>query len=117
MNIYYFNDLDDYDIYNPSYYLDKKLANQLIFYLAFTPYSESKDSLHKKVNLSEKNIIKILDGLEFIGAISKNKYGYYKVNFPCFYEDDVKKINNIVTKDVILLVNKIKKYVITDFFS
>ena len=48
MNIYYFNDLDDYDIYNPSYYLDKKLANQLIFYLAFTPYSESKDSLHKK---------------------------------------------------------------------
>ena len=77
--------------------------------MAFTPYSESKDSLHKKVNLSEKNIIKILDGLEFIGAISKNKYGYYKVNFPCFYEDDVKKINNIVTKDVILLVNKIKK--------
>lgn len=117
MNIYYFNDLNDYDIYNPSYYLDKKLANQLIFYLAFTPYSESKDSLHKKVNLSEKNIIKILDGLEFIGAISKNKYGYYKVNFPCFYEDDVKKINNIVTKDVILLVNKIKKYVINYNFT
>ena len=24
MNIYYFNDLGDYDIYNPSYFLDRK---------------------------------------------------------------------------------------------
>lgn len=28
MNIYYFNDLGDYDIYNPSYFLDKKGAKE-----------------------------------------------------------------------------------------
>ena len=40
-----------------------------------------------------------------------------KLISPVFYEDDVKKINNIVTKDVILLVNKIKKYVINYNFT
>ena len=28
MNIYYFNDLGDYDVYNPSYFLDKKGAKE-----------------------------------------------------------------------------------------
>lgn len=28
MNIYYFNDLGDYDVYNPTYFLDRKGAKE-----------------------------------------------------------------------------------------
>ena len=43
MNIYYFNDLDDYDRYNPSYFLDRKNAKELIYFIAKSPYIEKED--------------------------------------------------------------------------
>ena len=42
MNIYYFNDLDDYDIYNPSYYLD---TIKDIFI-----YEKNEEELNKYIN-------------------------------------------------------------------
>lgn len=111
MNIYYFNDLGDYDIYNPAYYFDRENAKELIFYIAQAPYCKNKISLYKKINLSNDKIDDILNGLKFIEAISENNKGYFKVNFPCFYENDVKNIITSIEDNIVSLVDKIKDIV------
>lgn len=104
MNIFYFNDLGYYDEFNPSYYLDKEYSKDLIKYISKEPFKESRDSLKEKVNIGN---IDILDGLVKINALSI-KDGKYKVNFPVFYEEDVKLICNIVNDNINSLIDKIK---------
>ena len=92
MNIYYFNDLGDYDVYNPAYFLDRSSAKKLIYLIAKNPYAETKESLYIKTNIKKSEIDEILDGLTSINALTKNLKNSYKVNFPCFYEEDIKVI-------------------------
>lgn len=108
MNIYYFNDLDDYDRYNPSYFLDRKNAKELIYFIAKSPYIENEESLSRKINIKNEEVKEILDGLTRINALTKNSIGAYKVNFPCFFESDVKKIIDKIGDDISILVNKVK---------
>ena len=91
MNIYYFNDLDDYDRYNPSYFLDRENAKELIYFIAKSPYIENEESLSRKVNIKNEEVKEILDGLTRINALTKNSNGAYKVNFPCFLNQMSKK--------------------------
>ena len=49
MNIFYFNDLDEYDEFNPSFFLDRKNASKLIYYIAKNTYEESNSSLKEKI--------------------------------------------------------------------
>ena len=72
MNIYYFNDLGDYDVYNPAYFLDRSSAKKLIYLIAKNPYVETKESLYIKTNIKKSEIYKILDGLTSINALTKN---------------------------------------------
>lgn len=107
MNIYYFNDLGDYDIYNPSYFLDRKNVKKMIYFIAKEPYLETKESLSKKINIEIEEMNYILKGLINIKALTKNIKGQYKVNFPCFYKEDIKIIINEINDDISSLVNKI----------
>ena len=45
MNIFYFNDLGEYNEYNPSFYLDGEYAKDLIKYIAKNPYSFDDDNI------------------------------------------------------------------------
>lgn len=98
IDIFYFNDLGEYDEYNPSFFLDRDNASKLIYYIAQSPYNESVESLNEKL---EGNYKEILDGLVNINALSI-KDNKYKVNFPVFFEEDVK-----------LIINEIKPYLNT----
>ena len=109
MNIYYFNDLGDYDKYNPSYFFDKKGAKEIIYLIAKNPYVETKESLYEKVNIKKTEIEKILDGLIKINALSKSLNNSYKVNFPCFYENDIKIILKNISTDISSLANKVNQ--------
>ena len=110
IDIFYFNDLGDYDEYNPAYYLDRDNASILIYYIAQSPYIESIDSLSKKIVGNHKDI---LDGLVNIKALSI-KNNKYKVNFPVFYENDVKLIVNEVKPFLNDILNNIK-VILKDF--
>lgn len=107
MNIYYFNDLGDYDVYNPAYFLDRSSAKKLIYLIAKNPYAETKESLYIKTNIKKSEIDEILDGLTSINALTKNLKNSYKVNFPCFYEEDIKVIIKNISNDISLLTNKV----------
>ena len=99
IDIFYFNDLGEYDEYNPSFFLDRENASKLIYYIAMEPYKETLESLNERLNGDYKEI---LDGLVNINAVSI-KDNKYKVNFPVFYEDDVK----IITKEIKPYLNTI----------
>ena len=104
MNIFYFNDLDEYDEFNPSFFLDRKNASKLIYYIAKNTYEESNSSLKEKITY---DLTEVLDGLVNINALSK-KNGKYKVNFPTFYGDDIKIILKEIKPYIDKMIDKIQ---------
>lgn len=104
IDIFYFNDLGEYDEYNPSFFLDRDNASKLIYLIAKEPYKETLESLNEKLNGDYKEI---LDGLVNINALSI-KDNKYKVNFPVFFEEDVKLIINVIKPYLNTIMDSIK---------
>lgn len=107
MDIYYFNELGEYDKYNPSFYLDRKSAKDIIKYIGKSPYKYSIDDLYVLMNLTKEEIKSIIDGLILIDALTE-KDGKLKVNFPTFYEDDIKLLTELINKYIINITYKLK---------
>ena len=107
IDIFYFNDLGDYDEYNPSFFLDRENASKLIYYIAKEPFKETLESLNERLDGDYKEI---LDGLVNIKALSI-KNDKYKVNFPVFYEDDVKLIITEIKPLIKGIIDKIKSVI------
>lgn len=99
IDIFYFNELGEYDEFNPAFFLDRENASKLLYLIAKEPYKETLESLNTRMNGDYKEI---LDGLVNINAVSI-KDNKYKVNFPVFFEDDVK----IIIKEIKPYLNTI----------
>ena len=99
IDIFYFNELGEYDEFNPAFFLDRENASKLLYLIAKEPYKETLESLNTRMNGDYKEI---LDGLVNINALSI-KDNKYKVNFPVFFEDDVK----IIIKEIKPYLNTI----------
>lgn len=110
MNIFYFNDLGEYDEFNPSFFLDRNNAKEIIKYISKEPFIVDNQYLYKNINLPQKEIDFILNGLINIKAISQ-KSNKYKVNFPTFFEDDVKLIVESIDKYLPKISKEIKPFI------
>lgn len=109
MDIFYFNELGEYDKYNPSFYLDRKNAKDIIKYIGRNPYQYSVEDLYDIIDLTKEEIIYIVEGLILIDAINK-KDDKLKVNFPTFYEEDIKIIIEVINKYISNITNKLKPF-------
>jgi len=108
MDIYYYNDLNKYDKYNPAFYLDRDIAREIAKYISKKPYEETIDTLKDIMTIEKEEISSIVDGLTLIGAIT-NRGNKLKINFPIFFKKDLKRIRKVINKEKRRIVDKISK--------
>ncbi len=109
MDIFYFNELGEYDKYNPSFYLDRKNAKDIMKYIGKSPYKYSIGDLCSLIDLTKEEIKSIIDGLILIDAVTE-KDGKLKVDFPTLYEDDIKLLTEVISKYINNITYKLKNF-------
>lgn len=96
LEFYFFGDIGNFDLYNPSYVLNKEKVPEILYLIAaHQPFSICNADIQRSFRISDSECAEIIESLKKIGAVD-DKFGYYKVNFPVFLESDVRELDGYI---------------------
>ncbi len=107
LNFYFFGDIGEYDCYNPAFVCEMDCAPEILYLIAESePFSISKHDISIKLDVNEKLVSEVIEGLDKINAI-ETKNNTFRINFPVFLvkditilKDHVNNIGEIISKKI-----------------